>query len=135
MRMYLKDEAEVHAWLHENLKILDSKSQAILSLYSIAFAAVTIFYTTIGPETSPLILVATLAQLVLIAWAIIPLARISYVYWSTTEEFLRQDLLLLTLLQLRDRRTKIVRISLWKGIFVLVIFTIMVTTDVVTRIT
>ena len=42
---------DVHSWLHLNLIIIDSKAQSVLSLYSIALATLTIFYSSMGSKT------------------------------------------------------------------------------------
>lgn len=114
---------KVHSWIHTNLTILDGKAQSILSLYSIALATLTIFYVSIG--TAPLaIYVTVILGFAVIAWSIVPLARIAFVYWNTTEEFKDPEALLADLLRVRDVRTRVVRLSLLKGIPALAIFTI-----------
>ncbi|MDQ4031929.1 MAG: hypothetical protein M3332_06560 [Actinomycetota bacterium] len=106
---------KVHQWIHTNLIILDAKSQAILSLYSIVLAALTILYSTLDGTTPAFVVAAILLAFALITWALVPLARISFVYWSTTEDFQNIDAMLHDLLKLRDVRTLIVRRSLMKG--------------------
>lgn len=125
MRQVVSDTEleKIHSWIHTNLTILDGKAQSILSLYSIALATLTIFYVSIG--TAPLaIYVTVILGFAVIAWSIVPLARIAFVYWNTTEEFSDPEALLADLLRVRDVRTRVVRLSLLKGIPALVIFTI-----------
>lgn len=112
---------KIHSWIHTNLVILDAKAQSILSLYSIALATLAIFYTTLG--NSPRFVYAiVLAGFIVIAWAIIPLARIAFVYWSTTEDFNNPETMLVDLLRVRDGRTRTVRIAILKGAASLVMF-------------
>lgn len=123
MRVVVSDPDldKIHAWIHTNLIILDAKAQSILSLYSIALATLAIFYTSL--ENSPkFVYVIALIGFMVIAWSIIPLARIAYAYWNTTDEFADPEGLLVDLLRLRDRRTRTVRISILKGILSLLFF-------------
>lgn len=125
MRQVVSDTEleKIHSWIHTNLIILDGKAQSILSLYSIALATLTIFYVSIG--TAPLaIYVTAVLGFIVIAWSIVPLARIAFVYWSTTEEFNDPEGMLADLLRVRDLRTRVVRLSLLKGIAALVIFAV-----------
>ena len=127
------DSRAVHSWLHENLTILDFKSQAILTMLSLGLATLTIFYASLGAHTSSVMLSAVFLQFALLAWAIVPLARVSFVYWNTTEEFLNPDFLLTDLLVIRDKRTRIIRIALAKCSVSLVLFLIMLAWDMGSR--
>jgi hypothetical protein len=121
---------KVHEWIHTNLIILDSKAQSILGLNSIALATLTIYYVALGPATPKLIVIAVLLGFVVIAWSIIPLARVAFVYWSTTEEFQHPDRLFVDLIRVRDARTEIIRLSTLKGGVFLVLFGVVVAWDI-----
>lgn len=135
MKAVVNDPAaeKIHGWIHANLIILDSKAQAILGLYSIALAALTVYYSTLGNNAPAFIVGVVVAGFVVIAWSIIPLARISYVYWSSTDEFTSPDRLLMDLLRLRDQRTILVRRSVLKGVLTMTIFTILIVWDLIHR--
>ena len=135
-RAFSDEETErLHSWMHANLIILDSKAQGILAFYSIALAVLTILYSELSASAPAYLLVMVFINFLVIVWAILPLARISFVYWNTTEEFDDPDRLLDDLLRLRDERTRIVRTSLVKGGASLVLFTVILLLDILRRAT
>jgi hypothetical protein len=119
-----QDQLTLHNWLHENLIIIDTKANTILAVNSIAVATLTIFYTTLDKNILPILRLSVLAALLLLIWSIIPLAKVAFVYWSTTKEFSNPDEMLSLLLKLRDDRTYIIRASTIKGVIAYIIFSI-----------
>jgi hypothetical protein len=120
----IKDDSlwALHSWLHENLIILDYKSSSILAVNSIGIATLTFLYSTFDSHTSRVLYVGSLISALLFLWAIVSLARISFVYWSTTSDFLDHEKMLNELLLVRDKRTAIVRSSLIKDAAALIVF-------------
>jgi hypothetical protein len=112
---------ELHGWLHENLCILDDKANAILTLDSIGLATLTFLFSSFTHATPVVLRVAVIAAALLLLWSIIPLARISFVYWSTTADFREPEAMLNDLLLVRDKRTAIVRASLIKDLAALLV--------------
>jgi hypothetical protein len=110
---------ELHLWLHQNLMILDDKANSILAVNSIGVATLTFLYSTFDRNTSMIFVLGAAAAAALFLWAIVPLARISFVFWSSTEDFRSPERMLNDLLRLRDRRSAIVRSALVKDAFAL----------------
>jgi hypothetical protein len=110
---------ELHLWLHQNLMILDDKANAILAVNSIGIATLTFLYSTFDKRTSAVLVAGAAIAAALFLWAIVPLARISFVYWSSTEDFQSPERMVNDLLRLRDRRSAIVRAALVKDAFAL----------------
>ncbi|MCA1600209.1 MAG: hypothetical protein LC776_00715 [Acidobacteria bacterium] len=135
MRAAVEDTGveKVHAWLHTNLIILDAKAQAILAMYSLALTALTVLYAGINDQAPFVILMIAALAFMVIAWSIIPLARICFVYWSTTDEFVDSKSMLENLLRVRDKRTQIVRKAVVKGILTIVLFGVLIGWDVLRR--
>lgn len=125
---------DVHSWLHLNLIIIDSKAQSVLSLYSIALATLTIFYSSMGSKTPAFVIAAAVSALLVIVWSIIPLAKICFVYWSTTAEFDDPGTMMCELLRIRDERTLIIRKSVLKGGLSLLLFIAIFIWDAVNRV-
>jgi hypothetical protein len=123
----------VHAWIHTNLIILDSKAQAILALYSLELAALTVLYSEISGRAPLWVLIVAFLNFVIVAWSIVPLARICFVYWSTTEEFNEPQLMLEDLLRVRDQRSLIVRRAVMKGLYSIFLFGLLISWDVGSR--
>ncbi|HKE99259.1 MAG TPA: hypothetical protein VKG45_10060 [Actinomycetes bacterium] len=124
---------ELHAWLHENLSILDSKANAILAVNSLGVATLTFLYSTFDRLTPPVLVIGVAVAAAFLLWSILPLARIAFVYWSTTEEFRNPAKLLDELLLVRDKRTAIVRSSLVKDAFALAVFALALALSVADR--
>lgn len=122
-----KENWELHSWLHENLIILDNKASATLAVNSIVLAGFTIFYSTLDAKTLVAVKFALLAAILLLAWSMVPLAQIIYVYWSTTEDFHNPEQMLCELLNVRDRRSLIIRKSTIKGVIAIVIVALTLT--------
>jgi len=136
MRVILDDPVNdrLHSWIHQNLTILDGKAQAIMGLYSIALAALTLYYASLAADAPLFVVGVVVVGFLAIAWSIIPLARVSYVYWSSTEEFREPDRLFVDLLRVRDDRTALIRRSVLKGIILLVVFAVLLAWDISRRI-
>ena len=132
MRILLQDPEleKIHAWLHVNLNVLDAKAQAILGLYSIALATLTIFYAAVGTNAPLVIAAAIFGAFILLAFTLVPLARVSFVYWSTTEDFANPEAMLVDLLRVRDERSKIIRRSVIRGAYSLLVFGILLLWDI-----
>lgn len=128
------DVEKVHAWIHTNLVILDSKAQAILALYSLALTALTVFYGLIGDRAPVGMLAVFVLAFITVCWSIVPLARICFVYWSTSEEFDDPSWMLEELLRVRDERTLIVRKAVTRGLLTMVLFGIILAWDVARRV-
>lgn len=112
----------LHSWLHQNLSILDDKANSILAVNSIGLAILTFLYSAFDVNTPAVMYVGSLACALIFLWAIVSLSRISFVYWTTTADFLQQTQMLQELLLVRDKRTAIVRSALIKDAAALVIF-------------
>jgi hypothetical protein len=124
---------ELHAWLHHNLSILDSKASSILAVNSLGVATLTFLYSTFDRLTPPVLVIGVAVAAAFLLWSILPLARIAFVYWSTTEEFRNPTKMLNELLLVRDKRTAIVRSSLVKDAFALAVFALALALSVADR--
>jgi hypothetical protein len=112
-----RESWKMHDWLHQNLTILDDKTSSILALNSIALAILTFLYTTFDKNTPIALYIGAFVAASIFLWAIVPLARVSFVFWSTTQDFLDIEKMFAELLLVRDKRTAIVRGALVKDAF------------------
>jgi len=135
MRDALQDGSidRLHDWLHTNLIILDSKAQGLLALYSFALTGVAILYANLDDDAPIYVVLLFIATFGVLTWAVVPLARISFVYWNTTDEFRDKEALLKDLLRVRDARTLIVRRSVMKGGLALALFAALLAWDLLRR--
>lgn len=124
---------ELHGWLHENLCILDSKANAILAVNSLAVATLTFLYSTFDHQTPRLLVFGVAISAAFLLWSIVPLARISFVYWSTTSDFRNPNKMLNELLLVRDKRTATVRASLVKDAAAVAVFALTLAVSIVSR--
>jgi hypothetical protein len=103
---------KVHEWMHHNLIVLDGKANSVLQFNSVTLASVTFIYgTLIAAEKSWLLDGLFLVTLALLLLTILPLAKLCYVFWSSSAEFANHGALVSELLRIRDARTRIVRQS------------------------
>lgn len=115
---FLRDHQQkwqLQAWLHQHLTVLDDKANATLAVNSIALATLTIFYSTLDASTLLVVKIGFIAALLAIISSILPLARIVFVYWSTTTEYGAPDDMLNELLRVRDERSMVVQASIVKA--------------------
>lgn len=126
-----RDHWELHAWLHQNLTILDDKANSAFQLSAIALALLTIFATTIGPDEPVALRAALVVPFLLLIWSIVQLSRIFFVYWSTTEEFARPHEMLSELLRVRDDRSRVVRGAWLRTVIAVAGFAVIVAVELV----
>ncbi len=127
------DAWRLHAWMHQNLTILDDKTNAILWMDAIALATLTTFYSTLTRNSFAFVKIGFICAFLLLAWSLVPLGRVAFVYWSTTEEFRTPQEMFVRLLEVRDRRSRIVRGSTMKGILAFFIFAIILITEAISK--
>lgn len=107
-------------WLHRSLDVIDSKANSLLQYNSILFAAIT--FLIIQPRNHaslPRVALSTALALTLVN--ALRLARTSFVYWSSTDDYRHPDAELRNLLRVRDTRTKVVRASWGLGVLALLL--------------
>jgi len=127
------DRWTLHGWLHQNLSILDDKANAILAVNSITLATFTIFYANLSQSSPTAVKIGLLAAFLLLVWSTVPLARLVFVYWSTTHDFDAPEQMLNDLLRVRDERSKIVRASILKGAAAFCLYAIVIIIDVLSK--
>jgi hypothetical protein len=126
-----QDLWELHAWLHQNLTILDDKANSAFQLSAIALALLTIFAAAIGQDEPIALRAALVIPFLLLIWSIVRLSRLFFVYWSTTEEFAQPREMLSELLRVRDDRSRVVRSAWLRTVIAVIVFAVIAAIELV----
>lgn len=122
---------ELHAWLHQNLTIIDGKAGTAFQVNAVALALLTFFITGQAEGLSAIIKAVLAVPFILLLWSTVKLSRIAFVYWSTTDDFRNAEQMLSKLLEVRDERSRVVRTSWLRAVAALVVVALVVATDLV----
>jgi hypothetical protein len=112
---------ELNAWMHHDLTVLDDKTNSIVQVNAVAIAVMAIIIQS-EPQMPRTPFVLLFGAMVLLIWSIIPLLGVMYVYWSSREQILNPDGMLVELMQVRNRRSMVVRRSVIKIVYAMILF-------------
>ena len=124
---------EINDWLVSNLDALDRKQQGVLLLNAVVLAVATLLYPRIKADLGTIGLVAIVATMAVLIYSCMSLALLNLVYWTKTAEFRSADSkpLFSHLLDIRERRTRILWVAVWLVALCLVAILLLIILDAV----
>jgi hypothetical protein len=93
----------------------------------------TFFYSSLTRDSLLFVKVGLIIAFVMLIWSIFPLARVAFVFQSTTDIFKVPQEMLKELLVIRDSRSRLVRLSVLKGASAFALFVVILIADSFTR--